>query len=451
MRISGKTAILQIGLLLIGGALALVVASAGGGRQESRAAVEGSPEALVEQAHDPGPEGIAANWPRFRGPGGLGRTSDGNTPFSWDGRTGNGILWKTPVPLPGRNSPVVWGGRVFLTGATAQKQEVYCFDAGSGRLLWRRAVDAVGPHAVEAPEVQEDTGFAAPTVATDGQRVYAIFATGTVVCFDLAGSGLWVRNLGRLVNVYGHASSLTMYRNLLLVLLDQGSADDGLSALLAIDGRTGHPVWRAPRRVPASWASPIVISTEMGEQQVITCASPWVIAYNAASGEELWRVDCLGEDVAPSPIYAGGLVFAVQEGGDLVAIRPTGRGDVTDTHIAWTGYEGLPDICSPVSNGELVFLLTSDGGMLTCYDVSDGQVVWEKNLDASFFASPSLVGDRLYLLSQKGTMFMLEAGREYKELGRAELGEPAYTSPAFVAGRIYIRGEKHLYGIGRAE
>jgi len=191
-----------------------------------------------------------------------------------------------------------------------------------------------------------------------------------------------------------------------------------------------------------------VISTEAGDQ-VVTCASPWTIAYDAATGEELWRVDCLYGDVAPSPIYAGDLVLAVQEGGDLAAIRPTGRGDVTDTHVAWTGYEGLPDICSPVSDGELVFLLTSYGSVLTCYDIHDGKVLWRKKLGASFSASPSLVEDRLYLLSQEGTMTMLEAGREYRELGRAELGEPAHASPAFVAGRIYIRGEKHLYGIGR--
>jgi outer membrane protein assembly factor BamB len=351
------------------------------------------------------------------------------------------------VPLPGKSSPIVWGERVFLTGATADAREIYCFDAVSGKILWRRDVASIESKTAEAPEVLKDTGFAAPTAVTDGQRVYAIFANGDLACFDFVGAQVWVKNMGSFWNQYGHASSLAMYQNLLVVLIDQGSDDEGRSALFAIDGRTGDTVWKIPRAVGSSWASPIVISTPLGEQ-IITCASPWVAAYDPVTGAEIWRVNFKEGEVAPSPIYASGLVFAVRADGDLTAIRPTGRGDVTQTHVAWTAYDGLPDICRPVGNEECVFLLTSDDGTLTCYDAREGRMLWEASLDGIFLASPSLVGDRLYLLNEKGVMIVLSAGREYKELGRAELRERVDASPAFAGGRIYIRGEGHLYAIG---
>ncbi len=218
-------------------------------------------------------------------------------------------------------------------------------------------------------------------------------------------------------------------------------------ALIALEAHSGKTVWQTRRPVPNSWASPIVINTG-GREEIITCGSPWVIAYDPATGAELWRADCLGGDVAPSPIYANGLVFAVNASYYLAAIRPGGQGDVTKTHIVWTAEEGLPDICSPVSNGELVFVLTTYGGILTCYDAQDGSFVWEKKLGTSFRTSPSLVGERLYLMSQSGVMFIVEAGREYKELGSAELGEASNACPAFLDGRIYIRGKEHLYCIG---
>ncbi len=409
----------------------------------------------------PSTEQINANWPSFRGPGGLGVSAYTNVPADWNSKTGDGILWKTKIPLPGNNSPVVWGDRVFLSGGDSNELQVFCFDAVSGRLLWTGDVTRAPLKSDEEPfEVMEDTGFAAPTVVTDGRRVYAIFATGDIGGFDFNGKRVWTRSLGIPDSAYGYASSLAMYRNLVLIQYDQGGPEDGMSKMIALDGFTGQTVWETKRPVPNSWSSPIV--TEIGDEvQLLTCGDPWVIAYDPAKGTELWRANCLAGDIAPLLIYVphqnrqkiagdfgAGLVFAIEPYSKLVAIRPDGQGDVTETHIAWSLEEGAPDICSPVSNGELIFLLTTEG-LLSCYKVADGTRLWEQDLRENFWASPSLVGDKLYLLSEEGVMLIVQSGSEFKELARCELGEECRASPAFADGRIYIRGLENLYCIGQ--
>jgi len=402
---------------------------------------------VLAAADYPSDEEIARNWPRFRGPGGLGISRYTNVPVSWDGTSGEGIVWKTPVPLEGNNSPVVWEDRVFLSGATEDARQVYCFDADSGELLWERDVPGTPLSTAEPPEVSGDTGYAAPTTATDGRRVFAIFANGDVAAFDFAGDEVWARSLGIPDNSYGHASSLVTYRGLLLIQFDQGGRKDGLSKLLALNTETGQTVWEVRREVPNSWPSPIVINNR-GRPQIITCADPWVIAYDPADGGEIWRAECLSADIGPSPVFADGVVYVANEFPCLSAIRADGEGDVTDTHVLWEGEDGLPDTASPLATDRYVFLLASYG-TLTCYAAASGEVLWYEDFDDTFTSSPSLVGSRLYLFGEEGKAWVVEPGAEgCQRISEANLGEPCVTSPAFQDGRIYIRGEEHLFCIG---
>jgi outer membrane protein assembly factor BamB len=389
------------------------------------------------------PEELKANWPRFRGvDAGLASAFASSTP-NWNAQSGSGILWKVPMPTAGFNSPILWGDRVFLSGGDAAKREVVCLDLKSGQVLWRQEVKGSSPAPTGDAQIPESTGYAAATMATDGRRVYAIFANGDLGAFTLEGKPVWTKSFGTLKNAYGHATSLLTFKDRLIVQLDQGDSDEGKSRLYALDGRTGQIVWQKPRKVGASWASPILVEAA-GKSQIITLAVPWATAYNATDGAELWHVDCISGEVTPSPVFAAGLVLAPSPGEKISAIRPDGAGDVTKTHVAWTTEESIPDVTSPVANNELLFAVTTSG-QLTCFDLATGKRIWDKDLELEFHASPLLAGNRLYLFSQKGVAVVVEASRQFKELFRANLADGIHASPAVAGNRMVVRGTQYVW------
>ncbi|MCL2645814.1 MAG: PQQ-like beta-propeller repeat protein [Phycisphaerales bacterium] len=395
---------------------------------------------------------IMANWPSFRGPM-CGSATVSEAPTDWDGATGRNIAWKTEVPLEGKGSPIVWGNKVFLSGASEERQEVYCFDAGTGALVWR----AVVPGSAKATDVKvwDDTGYAPATMATDGRHVFAMFPTGDMAAFDFAGQKIWSKNLGKPESQYSLAASLAAYRDRVIVQFDQGSDEkSGKSALIAFDGATGRQVWRTRRNLPNSWASPVVIypDGDIAKAQIVTCGSPLVIGYDAESGRELWSANLLTDDVAASPAFAGGMVFVANDRAFAAAIRIDGCGDVTKSHVVWKAEDGLPDTVSPLATDEIVLLVK--GYTLTCYDAKTGKKLWEHKLDESCDASPVLVGKTIYLVNTNGVTYMFEAGPVYKELKKAALDEKVMATPAIVRTseegggvRIFIRGKTHLYSI----
>ncbi len=390
-------------------------------------------------------EQMNQNWPVFRGPQGAGICPFDNIPTEWDGASGKNIRWKVPVELPGHNSPVVWENRIFLTGADAKRQEVYCFNAEDGTLLWTGQVPLAPAAQREEMTIMEDTGYAASTAAVNGVFVAAIFADGQVGCFDFDGRRQWVRSLGVPASAYGYASSLTVYENRLIIQFDQ-DYEPGRSKLIALDITTGQTLWERERPVPNSWTSPTVVEWG-GQMQILTSGSPWLIAYDATDGRELWRLDCLGGDVAPTQIAAAGRIFAVHPYTHLAAVRPPqAPAEQMQAELLWKAEGSIPDICSPVSDGRLVWTVDSEG-VLECFDVQDGSRLYSQDLQAVFQASPVLVGDILYLLSTKGRMILVKAARTFEQIGQNELPESFTASPAFAPGRIYLRGSRHLYCI----
>lgn len=394
-------------------------------------------------------EAARRNWPRFRGWQGTGVSEFARAPTVWDATSGEGILWKTPLPLAGNNSPIVWDKRVFVTAADETRRLVICCNADTGAILWTTEATGTPASTATPPKVAEATGYAASTAAADGRRVYAIFANGDLVAVDFAGQVSWSRSLGLPKNVYGHAASLTLAHDLLIVQFDQGARQDKISRLMALKVDTGETAWETPREVPNSWTTPIVIEHE-GREQIITAADPWVIAYAPADGRELWRAKCLQADVGPSPTFANGTVFVANEFPGMTAIRADGTGDVTDSHVMWEADVGAPDCCSPLATDRFLLVLASYG-TLACYDArKGGDPLWEHDFDdTKFTSSPSLAGKLVYLFDESGKVFIVEpTEQECRTVGEATLGEPCVTSPAFQDGRMYVRGKQHLFCIG---
>ncbi len=388
-----------------------------------------------------------SNWPRFRGATGGGAAASTNgLSFAWDEKSGGGVLWKSPVPAPGVNSPVVWGNRVFVSGGDAKKREVFYFDAVDGKLLWRCAVENVPGTPARQPEISEPPGFAAPTMACDGRRAFVIFANGDLAAVNFDGSPAWSKNIGVPKNMYGHATSLAVWPGKLIVQLDQDEGAPGGSKLLAFDCVTGRLLWERSRATYGSWATPIIIEAA-GKTQIITLALPFVMSHSLADGNELWRAAVMEGEITPSPIFAGGFVVLVSPSKGLIAIRPDGAGDVTKSHVAWTAEDNVPDITSPVSNGEFVFTVTSSG-LLTCLGATNGKKIWEKDLEMEVQSSPGIAGGQLLVLGTKGVAVVVEAGRQFKELGRTKLNDVFDASPAFAGGRVYLRGATNLWCLG---
>jgi len=392
------------------------------------------------------PEELARNWHRFRGFAGAGVTFHDDIPTQWDGTSGSGIRWKTKIPLPGHNSPVVWQNRIFLSGATEEKREVYCLDATSGDILWTGEVPTAPMAGNERLEVMEETGLAASTMATDGFRIYAIFGTGDLAAFDFNGHRLWHKNLGIPESVYGYATSLEVWQDKVLVQYDQAYVEDGKSRLFAFDGATGKVTWETKRPVANSWASPIV-GRVGNDYQLITVGAPWVIAYHPNDGKEIWRAECMDGDVAASPILTGNLVIAIEPNIQSMAIGAEGTGDVTKTHVVWRNEDVGPEIASPTTDGQRVFLIDAYGTLFVV-NAKDGKLLYEHDFDETVNASPSLAAGKLYVLAMNGTMFIGTPGEAaYTLETKNALGEECHASPAFMAGRIYIRGKEHLYCI----
>ncbi len=405
-----------------------------GAVDEPAAAAVAAPDAVPAQADW---ETVRKNWPSFRGPGGVGVAAATRVPIDWDLASGRNVLWTAEPPLGGTNSPVVWEKRLYLSGATDTAREVFCFDTETGALLWRYALQPMPGTPEKPPKVTEETSFAAPTMAAQGNLACALFGNGDLVCLDDSGTLKWGRNLGVPDNHYGHSSSLLAHGGTLIVQYDQKRN----GKLLALDLADGREVWAAPR-THISWASPACVETPFGWQLLLN-SSQDVSGYDPLSGELLWRLECLDAEVATSPAYANGTVFAANDMTTAVAIRFEKDGAEPKPAIAWQYEDLLPDVSSPVGTGRHFFMATSRGEIV-CLDAETGAETWMQEFDEGFYASPILAGDRIYAVDKAGTTIIFKAAGAYELVGAPRLDEETVATPAFVDGRIYVRTQSRL-------
>ncbi len=381
---------------------------------------------------------LEANYPFFRGAEGIGIAYQTNIPTEWDGATGTNVLWKVKFPKHGFSSPIVWKNKVFVTGADDASREVYCYDLASGKLLWTAKAGNIPGSPAKMPAVTPDTGLAAPTMATNGNSVFAIFATGDVLALDMEGKRLWAKNLGVPDNHYGHSSSLIVYKDKLLIQYDTNRG----GKLIALATASGKEVWTTLRKSKISWSSPILVNTG-NHMELILTTDPNVDSYNPETGEELWSVNCLMGEVGPSAGYSKGLVFAANEYATFAAIKP---GETPE--IIWQTDEYLPEVASPLAVDGVAIIATSYG-VVAAFDTADGSLLWEQEYSDGFYASPVYADKNVYLMDMAGVCHIFKATKDFQLVGEPKLGEKSVCAPVFAEGKILIRGFDNLYCIGK--
>jgi outer membrane protein assembly factor BamB len=415
-------------------------AAEGGAPGENGAPVEAvSPGARAQGAPARvafSPENMKKNHPTFRGFMGQGISYHTNIPETWNGPTGENIKWKVPFSKPGFNSPVIWGDKLFISGGDAQARVVSCYNRHTGQLIWEREVTGIPGSPASPPRVTDDTGLAAPTMAVDGNRVYAIFATGDIIAFDLDGNKVWGRNLGVPRNHYGHSSSLQVWDNKVIVQYDTGTK----GRMLALNTASGETIWDVDRPVQISWASPVLIEVD-GKIQIVTTSDPYVMGHDLETGAELWKSEAMMGEVGASVAYGEGLVFATNEYARLVALEPR-----PGTEFVWEDDEYLAEASSPVVYNGLLYTATSYG-VLACYDARTGEKKFEKEFNDGFYSSPIIADGKLYIVDLGGVTHILRADDTGTIIAEPELGEEGFAIPAFADGAIYLRGFNNLYCI----
>jgi outer membrane protein assembly factor BamB len=389
----------------------------------------------VQVADFPTDAEIKQNHPSFRGPFGLGINFKKNLPTSWDGVSGKNIVWKKSLSLPGLNSPVVWGNNLFIAGANEKSRKVFCYDRLTGKLKWTNEVKNVPGSPSTSPKVSNDAGYSASGLCTDGKRVYAIFTTGDLICFDNDGKQLWAKNLGVPDNHYGYSSSLQFYKDKLIIQYDDAKS----CQLIALSTHTGTEIWKTKRDGQISWSSPIIVPKGNGAE-IIVNNLPYVACFNAETGKEKWKTSCLSGEIGSSPAYGNGMVFAANEYAKMVAIK--------DGKVLWEKFDYLPDVSSPVAYKDYIFFTTSYGDMV-CISQKDGAVLWHHEFDTGFYGSPVVADGKVYATDRSGKTSIVEANKEFKLVDQSTIGEKSDCTPAFADGMIYIRGYKNLYCIGK--
>ncbi len=369
----------------------------------------------------------------FRGNNSSGRSSARGIPTSWNLKSGKNILWQKTVPKHGYNSPVINGRNIFLTGADGQARELYCFDLWTGELRWTVKADGISGSPSTMPQVNDDTGLAASTVATNGKQVCAIFATGDVICADMDGKRLWAKNLGVPDNHYGFASSLLMYGNELIIQYDNNSN----AKLIALSTANGNQLWSKSRKDKIAWSSPIIAKAG-GQQAVIVMGNPAITAYSASNGAELWRVECMSGEVGSSPCASNGIIYGASEYATCVAINAE-----TGEKI-WEASDCLPECSSPVATKDLLYVATSYGAVCA-YNTEDGSVVKQHELTTPFYSSPIIADGKIYLFSNSGKCYIFSTGKDFKLITSFETGEKTFATPAFTDGMMVVRTDKSLY------
>ncbi len=420
--------------------------------------------ALLAVAASGGPRADAANWPSWRGGvDGSGISNEKNLPLEWSDT--QNIRWRVKLPERGNSTAVVWGERVFVTQAieAEKRRTLMCFHRADGRLLWQQGVVYAEPE-----RTQPSNPYCSASPVTDGERVIASFGSAGLVCYDLDGRELWRRDLGKLDNIWGNASSPVIFEDLCIHY--HGPTKN--ASLVALDKKTGKTVWKFDEPawdtsgrtdgfkekrdgVVGTWSTPIVIRADGRDELVMTFPQE-ARAFDPRTGRELWRCSGLSPLIYASPIFGEGIVVGMGGFyGNSLAVKPGGQGDVTATRRVWHQVRSKVGIGSGVIKDGYVYHVQSSGAT-TCLKLLTGELVWEEkprgvSRKANSWSSMILAGDRLYYPNQGGDVVVLRASPKFEQLAVNSLKEPTNSSIAVSDGELFLRTETTLWCISTAK
>jgi outer membrane protein assembly factor BamB len=377
----------------------------------------------------------AGDWRQFRGPHGNGVSDEAALPTTLE--AARNIAWQSDLPGRGLSSPIIVGDRVFVTCSSGPKQDrlhVLCFRASDGVRLWERQFWATG-----RTMCHEKTSVAAPTPASDGERVFAIFSSNDIFCLDLDGNLLWLRGLTRdypnASNSLGMSSSLVVAEETVIAQVE----NDSESFTAGLDARTGVNRWKRDRPRQANWTSPLLVPRTGGRTLVALQSSKGVLAVEPATGREVWNYS-EGASTIPSGAVGADVLFVPSSG--LTALK-SNTGSAAPEKL-WRSSQLRPGTASPLVLGGHVFAL-NDAGVLNCGDVTNGNRVWQLRLKGPFSASPVSAGSHLYLVNEKGLAQVVDTSKpEGAVVGELDLRQTILGTPSIAGGALYVRSDRKL-------
>lgn len=396
----------------------------------------------------------AEDWPAWRGPRGDGSSLETNLPTQWDGASGHNIAWKSAITGSGYSSPIVSGGVIFVTACEQEQQQrvLHCLDRKTGSQVWKRTV-------VTAPleGMHKLNSYASGTPAADGEHVFVTFfetdstaqqrgdpGEMVVACYDYQGQRKWLVRAGAFSSIHGFCTSPVLHKDLVIVNGDH----DGESYVAALSKESGDVVWKTPREHRTrSYVTPLLREID-GNVQAVFSGSKRVAGFNPETGERLWWVEGPTEQFVASMVHDQS-AFYLTAGfptHHVMAIKPGGRGDVSESHVAWHVTDAKSYVPSPVVVNGLLFV-ADDRGIAHCFDARSGRHLWRERLGRHFSASLVTADDLVYMTTDDGITLVLKADRQPQLVQTNELGERVFASPAISDGRIYLRGTDHLFCI----
>ncbi|MEO2049851.1 MAG: PQQ-binding-like beta-propeller repeat protein [Pirellulales bacterium] len=402
----------------------------------------------------------AGDWIGFRGGEHYGFASAENLPVSWGDN--ENILWKFELPGLGSSSPIVVGDRLFITCYSGYaelieepgemdnlRRQIVCLDKTSGDVLWTKTIAPVLPESRYSPGNDSRHGYASSTPTSDGERLYVQFGKTGVYCFDLDGTQRWQAVVGSGTHGWGSGMSPLLAGDLLIV-----NASVESESLIGFDKRTGKEIWRTDG-IKKCWSSPVLVDTEEGREVILNLPKK-LAAFDPTTGEELWHCDGIPDNyVCPSPIVHGGIIYAI--GGrknTTIAVRPGGRGDVSESHVLWRANKGS-NVSSPVFVEGNLFWLHESRGIAYCLDAETGEVIYEERLSPRpglIYSSITAANGKLYALSQDNGAYVLATNPDEMEQLAVNSFESDTSrcngSVAIVDNRLYLRTDKAIYCIG---